>query len=185
MAPPGDPRGVWMATLVDDVVAAFVEIARAVEAVEEAAAAAAVVEATADADAACEVCLVACWVREGACWRKELKKEERKKGRCEGIVLLGLSSMRGMFGGVTLMCVFWFRVVGCRPLKIIMRRILDYQLPVRGCVRLRALEVGFMRERSRESAYGSVPGVQIYAKMAAAAHGLSNEGRRRGWAVMR
>lgn len=53
MAPPGDPRGVWMATLVDDVVAAFVEIARAVEAVEEAAAAAAaVVEATADADAA-------------------------------------------------------------------------------------------------------------------------------------
>lgn len=113
MAPPGDPRGVWMATLVDDVVAAFVEIARAVEAVEEAAAAAAaVVEATADADAAaCEVCLLAaCWVREGACWRKELKKEERKKGRCEGIVLLCLSSMRGTFGGVTLMyVVFGFR----------------------------------------------------------------------------
>lgn len=55
----------WMATLVDDVVAAFVEIARAVEDVVEDAAAAADVEAAAaaaatDAEAACDVCLVAC-----------------------------------------------------------------------------------------------------------------------------
>lgn len=86
-----------MATLVDDddvvavAVAVLVEIARAAEEapLDEAEAAAAVVEAAAaaaaDADAAWEECLLACWVREGACWRKELKKEERKKGRCEGI----------------------------------------------------------------------------------------------------
>lgn len=65
MGPPGEPRGVWMATLVDDVVAAFVEIARAAEdVVEDAAAAdveaAAAAAAAADAEAACDVCLVAC-----------------------------------------------------------------------------------------------------------------------------
>jgi hypothetical protein len=81
-----------MATLVDDVVAAFVEIARAVEEAEDDAAAAAVVEAAADADAACVVCLVA-WEREGACCRKELKKEERKNGRCDGIVFLSPCAM--------------------------------------------------------------------------------------------
>lgn len=82
----------WMATLVDDVVAAFEEIARAVEDVVEDAAAAADVEAAAaaaaDAEAACDVCLVACCERAGACCRKELKKEERKNGRCDGIVLV-------------------------------------------------------------------------------------------------
>lgn len=66
IGPPGEPRGVWMATLVEDVVAAFVEIARAVEDVVEDAAAAAAADveaaaaAAADAEAACDVCLVAC-----------------------------------------------------------------------------------------------------------------------------
>lgn len=61
MGPPGEPRGVWMATLVDDVAAAFVEIAWAAEdGVEDAAAAADVEAAAADADAACDVCLGAC-----------------------------------------------------------------------------------------------------------------------------
>lgn len=45
---------------------------------------------------------------------------------------------------------------------------------MRGCVRLRRVLRG---RRSRESAYGGVLGVQIYAKMPAAAHSLSNEGR--------
>lgn len=35
------------------------------------------------------VCLFGCWAEdwmEGPCWRKAAMKEERKKGRCEGIV---------------------------------------------------------------------------------------------------
>lgn len=54
---------------------------------DAAAAAAAVLEEAADV-AAVVVCLFGCccWMVGGGCWRKAAMKEERKKGRCEGIV---------------------------------------------------------------------------------------------------
>ena len=38
----------------------------------------------------CAVCLLGCWAREvGGFWRKEAKNVERKKGRWEGMFVLG------------------------------------------------------------------------------------------------
>jgi hypothetical protein len=65
----------------------------AVAAVDEVAADAAAAAALGVFDVDDAVCLfgccgegVGCMAEAGPCWRKAAKKEERKKGRCEGIV---------------------------------------------------------------------------------------------------